>query len=331
MKKYLTFLVALLLIMTACSNNNNDSNYEGTPFIGGDNGIILSFGQGAPPENVYDGGDFQFGINVQMENEGEYTIEEGKANVKISGILSSDFNNVDLFHTTEEDLIKTSKDPDGNVLKGTTYHAEFNDLDYTSSLEGSQQFTIRADVCYDYGTTTTTKLCFREDLLDSTKEGVCDVNGAKTVHNSGAPVQITSLEESATGSNKIAFTFNIEKKGNGNIFKSKFIGGGEIPDEQCKSVRKFEDKVWVDVDFDGNSDLNGATTCQGLKDSGNGNDPDRQGFVTLYSGEKSVRCTVNLEDDSVKGDYEKIITIKLRYDYQEHINTNILVKHASNE
>lgn len=328
MKKILMILI-LVIFLVGCQDDSGSSSSQTTPFIGGTTGILISFAQGAPPEEVYDGGDFPFGIDVILKNEGEYTIPAQRAHVDISGILTSDFANVDLSRDIDEELIKTSKDPDGNVLPGTTFHTEYDDLEYTASLEGNQQFTIRSDVCYEYGTTATALICVKENILDVTKKGVCEVTEAKTVYNSGAPVQITSFDEQATGSNTITFTFKIEKKGNGDIYKSKYVGGGDIPPAQCTDERKYRDKIWVDVDA-GNAALNNALTCQGLKDSGSAQS-NRQGFVTLYSGERPIRCNIDIGSAGVAGNYEKVVTVKLQYDYEEFISTNLLIKHAENE
>jgi hypothetical protein len=264
--RILIFSIFMILLLVGCQGESGIPD-SGTPFIGGNNGLLIAFADGAPPPEVYDGGDFPFGIDVILKNDGEYSIPTTRTLVEISGVYSDDFGSINLNYTVDEELIKTTKDPDGNIMKGTEYHAEFNDLEYIGNLSGNEVFTLRADVCYEYETTATTKICIREDLLDTIEESVCTVTEPKAIYNSGAPVQITKFEESATGKNTIAMSFNIEKKGNGNIYKSYYLPDGPI--EMCENERKWKDRVYVTVDA-GHVDLNDQMKCQGLKDGPSG-------------------------------------------------------------
>ena len=42
--------------------------------MGGSDGVIINFEEAAPPEEVYDGGDFPFGVVVNLKNEGEFDV-----------------------------------------------------------------------------------------------------------------------------------------------------------------------------------------------------------------------------------------------------------------
>ena len=323
-RRFILTLVIITLMAGCATDEGGDT--EGSPFIGGTTGILISFADGAPPDVVYDGGQYPFDIDVILKNKGEYTVPAARANVKITGIYSRDFSNVTLGHNVTDELVKTEKDSEGNIIEGTEYHAEFEGLSYAGILDGNTPFTIKADVCYEYGTTVNSKICIREDLLDPTKEGVCKVTESKTVYNSGAPVQVTSIDEQAVGTNKIAFIFKVEKMGNGNIYRSPYYGE-YAPPSQCYEEREHENKVWVKVDAQ-NNELNSALSCSGLKDNA-GFDPS-EGTIKLYNGERTVRCTLDLEQAGVSGDFEKVIKINLLYDYKEDISTSLLVKHAAN-
>lgn len=303
-------LVVVFILLTGQGCGEKKEKTE-SPFVGGTTGLLINFMEGAPPAEAYDGGDFPFDIDIKLENEGEYNVEKTNAVVKISGVDPTDFGktSADFSQNPEEDLEGTRRDSGGNVIQGTVSHIIFSNLNYGDILSANTPFTLRADVCYTYGTIATSKLCIKEDLL-STDEGMCEVNEAKDVFNSGAPVQVTSFEESATGSDKVSFIFKVEHKGNGDIYRKSTT---------CSSLLTDENKVYVKV----NSDLAGLQ-CSGLTD-GPGTSTT-EGYITLYGGERVIRCTQEANYDT---DFEKPVRIELIYDYSEDKTTQILIKHTS--
>ncbi len=309
--KKIAFIALLLMVIAGCGKGESKGTSTiSDPFIGGTTGILLSFEQDAPPAEVFDGGDYPFDVVVKLKNEGEYKAVKADAVLTVSGILASEFNKVesDFRKNPSEDIEGKSKDSANNVQEGLPVFVEFTDLNHAGALSGNIPYTIRADVCYKYGTTVLSQICVKKNNLDNT-EGVCTVNEDKKVFNSGAPVQVTGVKESQRAKDKISFTFTISHKGNGDIFQQG---------SRCDtSSRSFEDKIWVEVD----SGIPGLE-CSGLRDG-----TATTGYVSLYGADKPITCTQTVATNS---DFAKPVNIKLTYDYKDSIETTVLVKHVVN-
>ncbi|MBR9677668.1 hypothetical protein GOV04_06010 [Candidatus Woesearchaeota archaeon] len=299
-------LILTLLVFTGCQEETVSTGVA--PFIGGTTGIVISFTPSAPPTEVFDGGDFPFDVDIKLKNEGEWDVDASDASITISGIRAEDFSKSfsQLTQSPDEDLEGSDKSITGTITEGTETHVTFSNLNYESELTGSLTFPIQAELCYVYGTKVSSKVCIREDLLKD-KNAVCEVNEAKQVFSSSAPVQVVSLNEVATGSDKVAF-----------IFKIKHVGSGEVYEvnSDCTKEREFEDIVHITVD----SGLPGLQ-CSGLTDG-----TSTEGDVRLFQGEREIRCTQEVNN---QGNYEKPIDITLEYDYDELIKTEVNVLHQS--
>ena len=136
----------------------------------------------------------------------------------------------------------------------------FDNLKYTKTVSADVPYPFVANVCYKYETTANSRLCVLSDLLGKTgSTGICKVNEIKTVANSGAPVQVTSMIETAIAKDKISFTFKIGHKGIGTIFKTAMADPICDPNEITN-----RNKVKVTV----NTGYNSGLTCSGLDANG---------------------------------------------------------------
>jgi len=300
-------VIVSILLLVGCAEREKLPT-KATPFIGGTTGVLIDFMEDSPPPEALDGGDFPFDVVVKLKNDGEYTVPKEDVEVRISGIRAEEFDlsESDLVKNPEEDLIAMEKDAEGNIRESTPVYVEFNGFNHVEELAGNTEFTFRADVCYVYQTKATAQICVRKDNLE-TEEGVCEVNEEKTVYNSGAPVQVVSFRETPRAKNKVAFTFEIQHKGNGNIYKKE---------TRCDSARTNEDKVYVKVE----TNINGNLECSGLREG-----DATEGFATLYGGKKIITCTQEVNTES---DYETPVDITITYDYKDNTETTVLVKHS---
>ncbi len=302
---FMISIISLLLFSISGCKKQEKGLSQKDPFVGGTTGLLLSFTESAPPAEVFDSANFPFDVEVKLVNDGEDDIPKEKCRVKIKGVKPSDFglSESDFIKRPEDDLLGKRKDAQGKLIEGTTTYVTFPGFNYQGQVAGNTNYPIYADVCYNYGTKAMSQLCVKENLLDE-KEEVCKVTEKKEVFNSGAPVQIIEFEESARGLDKIGFTFKIIHKGNGKIY-------GKNTD--CASSRANENKVWVEVD----TGIPG-TECTGLSEGS-----ATTGYIVLYGGERSIRCTQPL---TTAIDYVKPVNINLEYDYSDDISTTIIVK-----
>ncbi len=305
-KTFVLLLVLSLAFIAGCSNNTKQPST--TPYVGGTTGLQLSFASGAPPASIYDGGGFPFDIDVKLQNMGEFTIPKDNVTLRLKGIYAEDYGKTaaDLIKQPNDDLVGVRKDVTGRVFNGIQTDVDFGEFNYQGNISGAMSsVVILAQACYWYQTTATADICVRTKLNDPTS-GVCTVDETKPVYNSGAPIHVQNFQETAVSQSKLQFTFDITHLGNG-----KFFMPG---DQTCNETYQDQNKVRVLVDT-GFSDV----TCTGL----NGN----SGIVNVPEGTTTMRCIVTVPADKV-GDYQKAVTIKLDYDYEDSVDTTINLKHA---
>ncbi len=305
MKKIQLFTITLILLAVGCTNDGNTGTSLSDPYIGGNTGLLIKFVEESPPDEVYAGGDFYFDVLVELENEGEYDISKEDVIVTLSGINAEEFGKEEseLTKNPEDDLEARQKE-NGDILDSPPVYVEFTELNRMEDFSGNL-YTIRADVCYKYGTNAISNICIKSDNLDD-KDGVCTVNEEKKVYSSSGPVQITGLEENARAKDKIGFTFTVEHKGNGNIY---------MLDSDCgkENRRANQDKVYLSI----KTGLDGLE-CSGLRDG-----TSTEGYVTLHGGDRIITCTQTVDTSS---DYEKPVEIEILYEYEDNAETTVLVK-----
>ena len=146
--------------------------------------------------------------------------------------------------------------------------------------------------------------------LLSTSKAICEVGGDKDVANSGSPIQITSFKENPIGSNKLQFTFVVEKVGEIN---DRFFKLGT----DCLDTATNINKNIVHVKMA--SGIGGVIpTCSGFS-------AGSEGDINLYSGSpRTVTCTV--DTTNVQGEFEDFLNIELSYRYMQFIEKPVLIK-----
>jgi hypothetical protein len=304
----ITAAIVLLVMLTACTGGKTGETVDlGAPFVGGTAGVVADFIDFRA--EVFDGGRDPFDVVVRLDNKGEAAVTPGRVRVKLSGINPAEFGKLeeDLKKSPPDELFAVTKDPQGNILPGGQSTVEFIGLNHFSPIAGAQvSLPLRADVCYTYSTQAVSKLCVRENLLAPEAGGICEINEDKQVVNSGAPVQVGAVKETARGKDKLSFSFEIANAGTGQIFER-----GSVCD---RSTRAKENRVYVIVD----SGIPGLQ-CTGFSTTGT----KAEGFTTLFEGKKIVTCTQTI---SSRTDYEQQIRIDVVYDYEEFKQTTITVK-----
>jgi hypothetical protein len=305
MKKIIIFLIGLIMVLAGCSDSNQNTGVD-KAFIGGTNAVDFNFMEETPPSEVYDNGQQPFEVTVSLENKGEYDVPKADMKVTLSGFYSGDFRNPVSQKNPDEDLEGAYIDPDGAVQAGTITYVNFPGFNFAGNLAGNNRYTIRADVCYKYGTIAQADVCYLDDLT-STADEVCEVSETKSTVSSSAPVQVENFEEEVAGTRKIKFSFDIVQRGTGLVSK---LGSS------CDTELINKNKVWVEVDAG-----IGSVSCSGL-DGGT----QTTGYTTLYGGKRKVICMEDIT--GLNGNFEKKVNVLLKYDYKEHKERDVLVKHT---
>ncbi len=326
-KGVLVLVLALALVIAGCKGGEKGTaSSSTTPFIGGTEGLRISFLENAPPRETLDNPKAinakgtpetdrakwelsKFDIAMRVENVGEQKILADTLTVTIGGIYAGDFNvgadktitkTTSLTSSLAKELEGVRKDPEGERLPGGVDEIIFADLAYVKSLEGNNEFPIQADACYPYRTRAVADFCMRKDLTKATS-GVCQIKGSKPVFSSGGPIQVTSFEEAVGGTEKVILKFKIKATGAGTFYKPG----------DCKKGN-FQEENFVRVTV--------ASGVSGLKCSGwDSSTKD----VRLTNGEASVTCI----QSGVTVDALQKMNIYLDYNHLITASTKILVKH----
>lgn len=302
--------ILALFFLAACTGGGDTA--ELAQFIGGTQGLAVTFEPNTPPAEAFDGGFSPFDVVVRLENKGEETVKTGDTTVRITGVLEPEFNlkTGDLTQKVGEELTAIRKDATGKVLPGNPVFVEFKNFNHLSAITGNAlDFPLRADVCYKYATKASTLLCSRSNNLQPEPNGICEITGDKPVANSGAPVQISNVKQAARSTNSITFSFDIGHVGTGLVFESASV---------CdKTQRKYEDSVKIDVE----TKVDGLS-CSGLDSAGSGR---VTGTSKLYTGTKTVTCTQSFNSPS---DAVIPVTMTIGYDYEERAQTTVTIKHS---
>ncbi|MBI2139009.1 hypothetical protein HYU13_05440 [Candidatus Woesearchaeota archaeon] len=310
MKKQMLMVLAVSLIVLAGCKGGGDGGTSTRSFIGGTQALEFNFVEGSPPKEVFDGGNFPFDATLNIQNKGEFTVNKEKINITLKGFFPGDFNNPVVNKNPDENMEKSFIDSEGNIIPGTVTFLTFSNFNFIRKLPANNEFNIRAELCYNYGTTAQGDICILDDLTQQ-NDLVCVVNEKKSVDSSSSPIQIENFVENVAGTDKVGFNFEVVQRGSGRVAKI---------DSSCDDEEINKDKVWVDID----TELPGLT-CSGITD-GNAT----SGFTKLFGGKRLIRCTQDTSLPEISGkDFEKKVTINARFDYKEHKEIGILVKHAT--
>ena len=328
-KEVFVLVLALALVVAGCKPGQTTTTSSSTPFVGGTEGLRVTFVDNAPPKEVLDNpraGDasqvMKFDVALRLENVGEQDVTTANIKTTIGGIYPTDFGkqvselqnvyaNTKLPNVAQLDGVR--KDPEGDKLPGGTEEVTFKDLGYLKSLQGNNVFPLQADICYKYTTKAVSNFCMRQDMTRLTP-GVCAVKGPKTVFSSGSPIHVSSLDESVGGRTKVILKFKISAVGTGSFFMPD---QGTAGSPNCpKGDFRSENFVRVTV----NTGVDGLT-CSGFS----GTPPS--GNVRLSNGEASVTCI----QDNVRIDALQNVNLQIEYNHLVTASTSILVKHLPSD
>ena len=309
-KKYILFSLFVILLFIGGCKKATESKAAIGAYVGGDEGLDLSFVEDEPPERVLDADSEQFFITLLLKNDGEFDIDVGETRITLSGIEKNQFQIGSLTETNKNFINGLEKKREETLPGGQ------DEISYTAKYKPdlNQDFTptVTASACYAYGTRTLTKLCLRKDIARRSREAECTVDEHKTIENSGAPIQVTSLNEMKGGSNKIRVIFNIENVGEGTVYEKGSFSSGSCSEDMSK-----EDRLNVEIRPVSSINFKCARLGGGAS-----------GVIKLNTeGKAVVTCeadTSRLQDTA----FEDPLNINLDYVYKERISKALTVEDA---
>ncbi len=307
---HLVFAILALIIIAGCSGQTPTPAKD--TFCGGIDGIEMQFIEGSPPSEVFDNNQFPFDVSLRLLNKGEHTVNINDARIELSGISSAEFGGPSYTKVVSERIIGKHKDQNGNCVDGDPVLVTFGGpgeqpFKHKFSLPGNTPYPLRADLCYKYSTNSTVQFCVQKELPRFGQEPTCKVSEEKKVSNSGSPIHLENFKQNPGGERKIAFAFDIVHKGTGAIHS------GELCDTSFQNRNKVHVKVTSRV---------GSISCSSLN-GGN------EGDVMVIENKRVINCIMDTSAAGNEREFETPVNIELSFNYKQHVNADILVKHLS--
>ena len=293
MKKEFSFiLIAFVLIISGCDEEVVDNN---GPFVGGNQGLSLSFFEGAPVSEF--AAEDSVPVKLKLVNNGEYDIPADSAKVAFFGFAVADYGLSSEYKTVPGSLKGVKKDyfEDG----GETV-VDMGTLNFKGTVSNFFEPIIRAKACYPYNTEARVTVCANSrEIAESGGEIVCEVEGEKIQSNrvSSSPIQITGFTEQIRG-DEVAFRITIENQGLGDVY---------MDDSECSTLDdplvKSEKKEKVHFKI-----MPEEIICR-FYDGTEGN----EGYIRLDEEIKDVTCTMPVENTGAS--YTREVSLFLDFKY----------------
>ncbi len=216
-KHLILFLVLISSLFLVSCTDTKKTTTTSKVFIGGTQGAVTKFEAfGVTENNIYTVFDTEeFPLEVTLTNKGEYDLKAGDVEVTLLGPSQKEFTGISswkLKNTGKIDKISKLLTTGGEETISFAKNAK-----YKGDVTGLQQRTWFANADYNYETyLIVPEVCLKEDLTD---KRVCKVSEKKTFHVSGAPVTVTSVEQSTAGKGIMALKIKISDKATGKVTK----------------------------------------------------------------------------------------------------------------
>tara|TARA_Y100000310_G_scaffold345600_1_gene467096 strand:- start:6740 stop:7657 length:918 start_codon:yes stop_codon:yes gene_type:complete len=302
--KKLLLVVALAFLVAGCGEGEVAES-EG-PFIGGVDGVEISFKERSPLTEFNAGEDIP--VKVLLKNNGEFSIPSTLSFVRLYGVKHDSFGLPSSYQAVTGELRGAEK---GFLEEGGEQEVDFGALNYNLDVRGKLDQTLRAKICYPYKTEARVLACVSSRRIsEAGTDEVCSVDGEKLGSGSvsKAPVQLTSFTESLLATDEIAFTLVFENSHTGNVF-----GVDGSCDDFDDTVKSIDHAGLITIDMDPDTVL-----CKFVGEDAN------VGVLDVGAGAKTLVCTMPV-DSLVGSNYVEEITVNVDYKYVESASVDLTI------
>ncbi|MEW6063271.1 MAG: hypothetical protein AB1571_02795 [Nanoarchaeota archaeon] len=304
MKKVLIFILLVALLLTGQQCGKKQEKTEG-PFVGGSNGLSVSFVQGYPPSEFFQSDTVP--TKVLLKNNGESDVNAGEAKVKLYGVYLPNFGLTDVYKATSSTLRGITQ----YSKEGSEQEVDLGNIKYSQQVINFEDVTLRAKVCYPYKTKVQTKICLGSlSEIEKGAEQVCTITGEKLTQGSvsSAPIQITSITQKPFSSNQVLFEITLQNNGKGSVYK---------PVSSCEDledvIKRGSSENIVSIEISP-ADIK----CSFLESESN------KGTVKLIDNKKTFTCRKTVE--STGSNYIQNMNIDISYKYIESTSTTVKIR-----
>lgn len=300
----LGLLIVLSVLIAGCGEKKVEN--EG-PFVGGANGVTISFVNGAPIAEFAQGREVP--VKVLLKNNGEYDVAGNLAEVQLYGLPLEEYGLSGDYKKVSESIRGIKK---GLLEEGGEQNVDMGILKYSRAVSGFTDKTLFARVCYPYQTRAIVTSCATsKDIKVVEQNPVCDIEGDKLVQGSvsSGPAQITSFSEQLVGANSVSFKIVVADSGTGDAYAYDSVCSN-LGDPVVLAAKKGLVKVTV---------LPADIECNFLDGESN------VGFLKVEDTPRTLICTMDVEGSS---SYERDVEIYLDYKYLESASVQMKILEA---
>lgn len=308
-------VLSLVLILAACTSGSSKTSAGG--FVGGKTGVSTSItvDSASGGNKVLDSGNENFRVLVNLQNQGEHTINENDIVVTLNGLSFDAFS---ISNPTQRNILSL---PGIKIVGGKKTDASQIIIPYNANYkpkeDADRTVTLTGNVCYAYETISRVKnLCLRKQITSLGGAGACKVDETKLAENSGAPFQVSTFTESPAGENKINIYIKGTNGGKGAMYNKDYLSQGKCIDSQPD-----KDKVYVKVELTEFANSADLITCSGLV--GNA------GFVDVIQNSMQLSCSIDTSKLTQETSFETPLRLTFSYVYKDSASTTLTVKSSS--
>ncbi len=312
MRKHVFIFLVLGLMIFGFGCTTTTKKTTGKVFLGGTNGLDIGFVSDEPPAKVADADQETFRITLNLKNKGEFTVPKGKVIATLSGISKDAWGLTSLDAVSKSSIDGMQKE-DSKEIAGAEEELSFGNAKYKTDLKSDFLTSMQVDACYLYETDALASLCLKKNPLEKEKETqACETTLSLGVENSGAPLQITNVNQKGMGENEIRVMFDIEKKGSGEVYEN---------DAFTSSCSGQDDKKdYINVEVITREQSNMEIKCSALDDKD-------EGVTRLIDGKKTISCrisTSNLQESA----FTTPLEINVAYFFRGTLSKAITVENS---
>ena len=299
MRKIGLMLILALVLIAGCQGGDDNNAGTGT-FTGGAGGVGIKFVELAPPKTFDEGNNVA--VKVLLINNGEYDLAVGEAKAKVYGVNLDNFGLAKEYKSTPGALRGVGE----FNTEGGQEEIDFGNAKYALPVINSEEFVLRARVCYPYQTRVLSEVCVANAA--STSEA-CSLDGEKIKQGdvSSGPIQVSSLKEQTRGSSQVRFDLTVENKGGGEVYNPS-VSCEELDEEVFRMSNANKLKLEI---------VNPVSAKCDFKSG----EPSNAGIVELKNGKGVVSCWMDVNDEA----YSERMSLKLEYMYRDDTMTNVRI------
>ncbi len=304
MKKLFVALLMAVVFISGCGGDNEVPTGEG-PFIGGSEGVLVSFVDSAPSYEFVAGQDIP--VKLLLKNNGEHDLAEGSVEAKLYGVHMPSFGLDSDWKSVTSPLIGAKK---GFLEEGPEKMVDMGTLNYVAEISSPMETTLFGKICYPYRTSASVELCISsQEIEDSGGEVVCDISGEKVVSGgvSSGPVQLTSFAEQFEGRDRLVFKLAFGNSGTGELFDKEI----SCSDTESIEGNLDENKVYLTMPED--------VTCFFVE-----GEESNAGYVR--PGGSPTTCYMEIENTG--SSYERNMEVLMDYKYIESTSVDLRILEA---